>query len=80
MYSGVYNSRFWDYSDIKQTFIYYHTIPKFIGDKMSEILKWKCPICGKEIVSLYPNQFQQNKVQHELTCFEEKKGEGGKDG
>jgi len=44
-----------------------------MGEKMSEILKWKCPNCGKVIVSLYPNQFQQNKVQHELTCFKEEK-------
>ncbi len=31
-----------------------------------EVLKWKCPVCGKEIISLYPKQFDYLKKQHNL--------------
>jgi len=34
---------------------------------MSKVLSWTCPICGKEITSLFERQLAQNKKQHELT-------------
>jgi hypothetical protein len=32
-----------------------------------KIIKWKCSKCGKEIKSLYKNQFSFWKKQHELS-------------
>ena len=48
-----------------ERFIYYHTIPT---DTMSKILTFKCPKCGKEIQSLYDEQFNQNVEQHQRIC------------
>ena len=31
------------------------------------ILKWTCPVCGKEIKSLYQAQLDSNKAAHILT-------------
>ena len=31
-------------------------------------LSWTCDVCGKEINSLYPNQFRQHIVAHTLKC------------
>ncbi len=39
---------------------------------MEEVLKWVCPKCEKEIKSLYKNQFEYNKKQHEESCNKEK--------
>ena len=33
---------------------------------MAEVLEWKCSKCGKEIKSLYKEQFEVNKEQHIL--------------
>jgi len=34
--------------------------------KKLEILRWKCPKCGKEIMALYEGQFEHLKKQHNL--------------
>ena len=31
---------------------------------MSKILSWICPVCGKEIRSIYERQLEQNKKAH----------------
>lgn len=35
---------------------------------MSEILKKTCPKCGKEIISLYLEQLEQNYKVHLMNC------------
>jgi hypothetical protein len=34
---------------------------------MAEVLTWICPICGKEIKSIYKRQLEQNKKAHMQT-------------
>ena len=34
---------------------------------MNQILKWKCPDCGKEIVSLWEKQLESHKKEHQRT-------------
>jgi len=43
---------------------------------VEKINKWKCPNCGKEILSLYAAQFIQNVSAHKASCIKkEVKGE-----
>ena len=35
-------------------------------NKTDEVLKWKCPLCGKELKSLYKKQFEWLVEQHKL--------------
>ena len=41
----------------------------------NKILKWKCPDCGKEIVSIYKAQFDTNTRAHYLSCNNKKEGD-----
>ena len=41
------------------------------------IFNWKCPVCSKEIESLYKDQFEYNKEQHKQ---KHKKKEGKENG
>lgn len=34
---------------------------------VDKILKWVCPECGKDISSIYKNQFEFNKEAHLLS-------------
>lgn len=33
-----------------------------------KVFSWKCEKCGKEIISLYPQQFAFNKALHKDAC------------
>jgi rRNA maturation protein Nop10 len=35
-----------------------------------EVLRWVCPRCGKQILSLYPRQFSANISVHRRFCTE----------
>jgi hypothetical protein len=33
-----------------------------------KIYRWKCPKCGKRIVSIYPEQYEVNVKLHSIFC------------
>jgi len=33
----------------------------------NQIYKWRCPLCGKEVQSLYEGQFKFNVKNHKMT-------------
>jgi len=44
--------------------VWIYSSPYILNGEIMDVLKWKCPKCGKVIESLYPNQFEYNKKQH----------------
>jgi len=38
----------------------------------TEVKTWKCPKCGKELISLYDEQLEANKNSHKWFCGDKK--------
>ena len=50
----------------------YITPTLVVAMSKTELFKWKCPDCGKEIVSMYKAQFDTNSRAHYLSCNKKK--------